>query len=69
LEEFSALKDLASRQQQTLDQTCVRAAKWQQTTLFIGERTVDCHVSNTFNKLDVASRAAATANALRPKLV
>jgi hypothetical protein len=29
--------------------------------LFLSEKTVDRHVSNIFNKLDVSSRAAATA--------
>jgi DNA-binding NarL/FixJ family response regulator len=31
--------------------------------LFLSEKTVDRHVSNIFAKLDVASRAAATAYA------
>jgi DNA-binding CsgD family transcriptional regulator len=37
--------------------------------LFVSERTVDRHVSNIFGKLDVASRAAATAWAYRRGLV
>jgi DNA-binding NarL/FixJ family response regulator len=37
--------------------------------LFISERTVERHVSNIFVKLDVSSRAAATAYAYEHKLV
>jgi DNA-binding NarL/FixJ family response regulator len=37
--------------------------------LFLSERTVDRHVSNIFTKLDVPSRAAATAYAYQHKLV
>ena len=37
--------------------------------LRISERTVERHVSNIFNKLDVASRAAATAYAYRHQLI
>jgi len=37
--------------------------------LFLSERTVDRHVSNIFTKLDVPSRAAATAYAYRHKLI
>ena len=37
--------------------------------LVLSERTVDRHVSNIFNKLDVPSRAAATAYAYRHKLI
>jgi ATP/maltotriose-dependent transcriptional regulator MalT len=37
--------------------------------LFISERTVERHVSNIFNKLDVASRAAATAYAYEHQLI
>jgi ATP/maltotriose-dependent transcriptional regulator MalT len=37
--------------------------------LFISERTVERHVSNIFNKLDVASRAAATAFAYEHRLI
>jgi DNA-binding NarL/FixJ family response regulator len=37
--------------------------------LFLSEKTVDRHVSNIFPKLDVASRAAATAFAYRHKLI
>ncbi len=37
--------------------------------LFLSERTVDRHVSNIFTKLDVPSRAAATAFAYRRKLI
>jgi DNA-binding CsgD family transcriptional regulator len=36
--------------------------------LFVSEKTVDRHVSNIFNKLDVPSRAAATAYAYQHKL-
>ena len=37
--------------------------------LRLSEKTIDRHVSNIFNKLDVSSRAAATAFAYRHKLV
>ena len=37
--------------------------------LFLSEKTVDRHVSNIFNKLDVPSRAAATAYAYKHKLI
>jgi DNA-binding NarL/FixJ family response regulator len=37
--------------------------------LFISERTVERHVSNIFLKLDVSSRAAATAYAYEHRLV
>ena len=37
--------------------------------LFLSERTVDRHVSNIFTKLDVPSRAAATAYAYEHKLI
>jgi DNA-binding CsgD family transcriptional regulator len=37
--------------------------------LFVSEKTVDRHVSNIFNKLDVPSRAAATAYAYEHKLI
>ena len=37
--------------------------------LFLSEKTVDRHVSNIFAKLDVSSRAAATAFAYRNKLI
>jgi DNA-binding NarL/FixJ family response regulator len=37
--------------------------------LFLSEKTVDRHVSNIFAKLDVSSRAAATAFAYQHKLV
>ena len=37
--------------------------------LFLSEKTVDRHVSNIFGKIDVASRAAATAFAYEHKLV
>ena len=39
------------------------------TELFLSEKTVDRHVSNIFNKLDVPSRAAATAYAYKHKLI
>ena len=39
------------------------------TELFLSERTVERHVSNIFNKLDVPSRAAATAYAYEHKLI
>ena len=37
--------------------------------LFLSEKTVDRHVSNIFAKLNVASRAAATAYAYQNSLV
>jgi ATP/maltotriose-dependent transcriptional regulator MalT len=37
--------------------------------LFVSEKTVDRHVSNIFTKLDVPSRAAATASAYQHKLI
>jgi len=37
--------------------------------LFLSEKTVDRHVSNIFNKLDVSSRAAATAFAYQHELI
>jgi DNA-binding NarL/FixJ family response regulator len=37
--------------------------------LFLSEKTIDRHVSNIFAKLDVASRAAATACAYEHKLI
>jgi DNA-binding CsgD family transcriptional regulator len=37
--------------------------------LFLSEKTVDRHASNIFNKLDVPSRAAATAYAYEHKLI
>jgi DNA-binding NarL/FixJ family response regulator len=37
--------------------------------LSLSEKTIDRHVSNIFNKLDVSSRAAATAFAYQHKLV
>jgi ATP/maltotriose-dependent transcriptional regulator MalT len=39
------------------------------TELFLSEKTIDRHVSNIFTKLDVPSRAAATAYAYEHKLV
>jgi DNA-binding NarL/FixJ family response regulator len=39
------------------------------TELFISERTVERHVSNIFIKLDVSSRAAATAFAYEHQLL
>jgi DNA-binding NarL/FixJ family response regulator len=39
------------------------------TELFLSERTIDRHVSNIFAKLDVPSRAAATAYAYAHKLI
>jgi DNA-binding NarL/FixJ family response regulator len=38
-------------------------------TLFLSEKTVDRHVSNIFVKLDVPSRAAATAWAYQHRLI
>jgi ATP/maltotriose-dependent transcriptional regulator MalT len=38
-------------------------------TLFLSEKTVDRHVSNIFTKLDVSSRAAATAYAYEQRLL
>jgi DNA-binding NarL/FixJ family response regulator len=38
-------------------------------SLFLSEKTVDRHVSNIFSKLDVPTRAAATAFAYQHKLV
>jgi DNA-binding NarL/FixJ family response regulator len=37
--------------------------------LFLSEKTIERHVSNIFTKLDVPSRAAATAYAYEHKLV
>jgi DNA-binding NarL/FixJ family response regulator len=37
--------------------------------LFVSEKTVDRHVSNIFTKLDVPSRAAATASAYQHTLI
>jgi ATP/maltotriose-dependent transcriptional regulator MalT len=37
--------------------------------LNLSERTIDRHVSNIFNKLDVPTRAAATAHAYKQKLI
>jgi DNA-binding NarL/FixJ family response regulator len=37
--------------------------------LFLSEKTIDRHVSNIFRKLEVASRAAATARAYEYKLI
>jgi DNA-binding NarL/FixJ family response regulator len=37
--------------------------------LFLSEKTIDRHVSNIFDKLDVASRSAATAFAYEHKLI
>jgi DNA-binding NarL/FixJ family response regulator len=39
------------------------------TELYISQKTIDRHVSNIFAKLNVASRAAATAYAYEHKLV
>jgi DNA-binding NarL/FixJ family response regulator len=39
------------------------------TDLILSERTVDRHVSNIFTKLNVSSRAAATAYAYKHQLV
>jgi DNA-binding NarL/FixJ family response regulator len=39
------------------------------TELFVSEKTVDRHVSNIFAKIDVSSRAAATAYAYEHRLV
>jgi DNA-binding NarL/FixJ family response regulator len=39
------------------------------TELFVSEKTVDRHVSNIFRKLNVPSRAAATAYAYEHKLL
>jgi DNA-binding CsgD family transcriptional regulator len=39
------------------------------TDLFLSEKTIDRHVSNIFTKLEVASRAAATARAYEYKLI
>ena len=36
--------------------------------LFLSEKTVDRHVSNIFNKIDVPTRAAATAYAYQHRL-
>jgi DNA-binding NarL/FixJ family response regulator len=38
-------------------------------SLFLSERTIDRHVSNIFSKLNVSSRAAATAYAYDHKLL
>jgi DNA-binding NarL/FixJ family response regulator len=37
--------------------------------LSLSEKTIDRHLGNIFNKLDVSSRAAATAFAYRHKLI
>ena len=37
--------------------------------LFLSEKTVDRHVSNIFDKLEVSSRAAATAFAYENRLI
>ena len=37
--------------------------------LFLSKKTIDRHVSNIFDKLDVASRSAATAYAYEHKLI
>ena len=37
--------------------------------LFLSEKTVDRHVSNIFTKINVASRAAATAFAYQHQLI
>jgi DNA-binding NarL/FixJ family response regulator len=39
------------------------------TELFVSEKTVDRHVSNIFSKLNVSSRAAATAYAYEHRLI
>ena len=37
--------------------------------LFLSEKTIDRHVSNIFDALDIASRSAATAYAYKHRLV